>query len=209
MRAGTLYPKPNPYFMLPNRTVFFRGLLLVLLAWTTTAHAQVTTSAISGKVTSDKGEDLIGVTVVATNVPTGTKRGTGTELDGRFSIPNLAPGGPYSVTVTYVGYKEQTIGGVFLTLGNTTRLNVVLVTEAQQLNEVVVVGNTEATKTGAGTNVEAANRLGLCSHRGDQYGRCQERAAELHVISPHSCSAVHAAGGGGSELDPRLSVKAQ
>ena len=142
--------------MLPNRTVFFRGLLLVLLAWTTTARAQVTTSAISGKVTSDKGEDLIGVTVVATNVPTGTKRGTGTELDGRFNIPNLAPGGPYSVTVSYVGYKEQTIGGVFLSLGNTTRLNVVLVTETQQLNEVVVVGNTEATKTGAGTNVGRA-----------------------------------------------------
>ncbi|MFD1467303.1 carboxypeptidase regulatory-like domain-containing protein [Hymenobacter caeli] len=143
--------------MLPNRTVFFRGLLLVLLAWTTTiARAQVTTSALSGKVTSDKGEDLIGVTVVATNVGTGTKRGTGTELDGRFNIPNLAPGGPYSVTVTYVGYKDQTVGGVFLTLGNTTRLNVVLVTEAQQLNEVVVVGNTEATKTGAGTNVGRA-----------------------------------------------------
>ena len=157
MRAGTLRPKQNLYFMLPKLTVCFRGLLLVLLAWTTTAHAQVTTSALSGKVTSDKGEDLIGVTVVAINGPTGTKRGTGTELDGRFSIPNLAPGGPYNVTVTYVGYKEQTVGGVFLTLGNTTRLNVVLVTEAQQLNEVVVVGNTEATKTGAGTNVNRAS----------------------------------------------------
>ncbi len=139
------------------RTVFSRSwLLLVLLAWATTARAQVTTSALSGKVTSDKGEDLIGVTVVATNVPTGTKRGTASEADGRFSIPNLAPGGPYSVTVTYVGYKEQTIGGVFLTLGNTTRLNLVLAAEAQQLNEVVVVGNTQATKTGAGTNVSRA-----------------------------------------------------
>jgi hypothetical protein len=121
------------------------------------ATAQVTTSALSGKVTSDKGEELIGVTVVATNVPTGTKRGTGTEPDGRFTIPNLAPGGPYSVTVTYVGFKEQTVTGVFLTLGNTTRLNFVLAAETQQLNEVVVVGNTQATKTGAGTNVGAAS----------------------------------------------------
>ncbi|MBO2012865.1 TonB-dependent receptor [Hymenobacter negativus] len=120
------------------------------------AVAQVTTSAISGKVTSDKGEELIGVTVVATNVPTGVKRGTGTEPDGRFTIPNLAPGGPYSVTVTYVGYKEQTVTNVFLTLGNTTRLNFVLAAEAQALNEVVVVGNTQATKTGAGTNVSGA-----------------------------------------------------
>ncbi|AWM33721.1 TonB-dependent receptor [Hymenobacter nivis] len=165
--------------MLPNRTVFFRGLLLVLLAWTTTARAQVTTSAISGKVTSDKGEDLIGVTVVATNVPTGTKRGTGTEPDGRFSIPNLAPGGPYSVTVTYVGYKEQTIGGVFLTLGNTTRLNVVLVTEAQQLNEVVVVGNTEVTKTGAGTNVgrAAIQQLPTISRSIQDFTRLDPRAS--------------------------------
>ncbi|RYE90282.1 MAG: hypothetical protein EOO37_03340, partial [Cytophagaceae bacterium] len=52
------------------------------------ASAQVTTSSLSGKVVSDKNEELIGVTVVATNVPTGTKRGTGTETDGRFSIPN-------------------------------------------------------------------------------------------------------------------------
>ena len=121
------------------------------------AVAQVTTSAISGKVTSDKGEELIGVTVVATNVPTGVKRGTGTEPDGRFTIPNLAPGGPYSVTVTYVGYKEQTVTNVFLTLGNTTRLNFVLAAESQALNEVVVVGNTQATKTGAGTNVSGAS----------------------------------------------------
>jgi hypothetical protein len=121
------------------------------------AVSQVTTSAISGKVTSDKGEELIGVTVVATSVPTGVKRGTGTEPDGRFTIPNLAPGGPYSVTVTYVGYKEQTVTNVFLTLGNTTRLNFVLAAEAQALNEVVVVGNTQATKTGAGTNVSGAS----------------------------------------------------
>ena len=97
------------------------------------ATAQVTTSALSGKVTSDKGEELIGVTVVATNLPTGTKRGTGTEPDGRFTIPNLAPGGPYEVTVTYVGFKEQKVSNVFLTLGNTARLNFVLAAEAQQL----------------------------------------------------------------------------
>jgi hypothetical protein len=138
------------------RHTFTQLFFLVLLGCSQLATAQVTTSSLSGKVTSDKGEDLIGVTVVATNLPTGTKRGTGTEPDGRFTIPNLAPGGPYSVTVTYVGFKEQKVDNVFLTLGNTTRLNFVLVTESQQLNEVVVTGNTQATKTGAGTNVGSA-----------------------------------------------------
>jgi hypothetical protein len=135
----------------PRLVALFFLLLLAKLA-----AAQVTTSSLSGKVISDKNEELIGVTVVATNVPTGTKRGTATETDGRFSIPNLAPGGPYTVTVTYVGYKEQTVNNVFLTLGNTTRLNFTMAAEAQALNEVVITGNTQATKTGAGTNVGTA-----------------------------------------------------
>ena len=162
MRAGGAFqaqnfaPVINALIFMSIRHIFTQLFFLLLLACSQVATAQVTTSALSGKVTSDKGEELIGVTVVATNVPTGTKRGTGTEPDGRFTIPNLAPGGPYSVTVTYVGFKEQTVDNVFLTLGNTTRLNFVLAAEAQALNEVVVVGNTQATKTGAGTNVGAA-----------------------------------------------------
>ncbi|RYY08484.1 MAG: TonB-dependent receptor, partial [Cytophagaceae bacterium] len=140
----------------PGQNATRLAFLFLLLLLARLASAQVTTSAISGKVVSDKNEELIGVTVVATNVPTGTKRGTGTEPDGRFSIPNLSPGGPYTVTVTYVGYKEQTVNNIYLTLGNTTRLNFTLAAEAQQLNEVVITGTTQATKTGAGTNVDRA-----------------------------------------------------
>ena len=141
------------------------------------ASAQVTSSALAGKVTSDKGEELIGVTVVALHQPTGTKRGTATELDGGFNIPNLAPGGPYEVTVSYVGFKAQTIGGVYLTLGNTTRLNVNLAAESQTLNEVVVVGNTEATKTGAGTTVgrEAIQQLPTISRSIQDFTRLDPR----------------------------------
>ncbi|RYY21599.1 MAG: TonB-dependent receptor [Cytophagaceae bacterium] len=151
--------------------------LFFLLLLTHVALAQVTTSSISGKVISDKNEELIGVTVVATNVPTGTKRGTGTEADGRFSIPNLAPGGPYTVTVTYVGFKEQTVSGVYLTLGNTTRLNFTLAAEAQALNEVVITGNTQATKTGAGTNVgkEAIQQLPTISRSIQDFTRLDPR----------------------------------
>jgi hypothetical protein len=151
--------------------------LFFLLLLARLGAAQVTTSSISGKVISDKNEELIGVTVVATNVPTGTKRGTATEMDGRFSIPNLAPGGPYTVTVTYVGYKEQTVNNVFLTLGNTTRLNFTLAAEAQALNEVVITGNTQATKTGAGTNVgkESIQQLPTISRSIQDFTRLDPR----------------------------------
>ena len=159
------------------RNFFTLVLFFGLLAGWQRAAAQVTTSALSGKVTSDKGEELIGVTVVATHVPTGTRRGTGTEPDGGFNIPNLAPGGPYVVTVTYVGFKEQKVSDVFLTLGNTTRLNFVLAAEAQALNEVVVVGNTEATKTGAGTTVgrEAIQQLPTISRSIQDFTRLDPR----------------------------------
>ncbi|GAA4508355.1 carboxypeptidase regulatory-like domain-containing protein [Hymenobacter ginsengisoli] len=160
-----------------NRTALRLAILFFLLLLGRLASAQVTTSALGGKIISDKNEDLIGVTVVATHVPTGSKRGTATEPDGRFTIPNLAPGGPYTVTVTYVGYKEQTINNVFLTLGNTTRLNFVLAAEAQALNEVVVVGNTQATKTGAGTNVgrEALQQLPTISRSIQDFTRLDPR----------------------------------
>jgi hypothetical protein len=160
-----------------GRTATRLAALFFFLLLTRLASAQVTTSSISGKVISDKNEELIGVTVVATNVPTGTKRGTGTEADGRFSIPNLAPGGPYTVTVTYVGFKEQTVSGVYLTLGNTTRLNFTLAAEAQQLNEVVITGNTQATKTGAGTNVgkEAIQQLPTISRSIQDFTRLDPR----------------------------------
>jgi len=162
---------------MPIRNFFTFLVFLVLLVGARVASAQVTTSALAGKVVSDKGEELIGVTVVATHVPTGTKRGTATEADGGFNIPNLAPGGPYLVVVTYVGYKTQSIADVFLTLGNTTRLNLTLAPEAQALNEVVVVGNTEATKTGAGTTVgrEAIQQLPTISRSIQDFTRLDPR----------------------------------
>ncbi len=150
---------------------------LVVLAGAQRATAQVTTASLMGKVTSDKAEDLIGVTVQVLHVPTGIKRGTATDVDGRFNIPNLAAGGPYTVQVSYVGYKAQSIGDVFLTLGNSTRLNVTLATETQELNEVVVLGNTQAAKTGAGTTVgrEAIQQLPTISRSIQDFTRLDPR----------------------------------
>ncbi len=163
---------------LTNRPAALRLAFLFLLLFAgRLVSAQVTTSAVSGKVVSDKGEDLIGVTVVATNVPTGTKRGTATDAEGRFTIPNLAPGGPYEIMVTYVGYKPQTTTNVSLALGTTTRLNFALAAEAQALNEVVVVGTAGATKTGAGTNVgrEALQQLPTISRSIQDFTRLDPR----------------------------------
>jgi hypothetical protein len=79
------------------------GLLLPALAF-----AQgITTAALNGTVADNKGQALIGVNVVATHTPSGSIFGAVSRGDGRFNIPGVRVGGPYTVTATHVGYKTQ------------------------------------------------------------------------------------------------------
>ena len=65
----------------------------------------VTSANIAGLITDKSGEPLIGATVIAIHEPSGSQYGTATREDGRFNIPNVRIGGPYSITVSYVGYN--------------------------------------------------------------------------------------------------------
>lgn len=122
-----------------------------------TVTAQVTTSNMSGTVVDDQNEALLGANIVAVHTPTGTKYGAITNEDGLFKMLNMRVGGPYTVTITYVGFKEQLVEDVFLTLGKTFTLDIVLLTENQALDEVVVISDRGGTfgsdRTGAETSV--------------------------------------------------------
>ncbi len=102
--------------------------------------AQVTTSSLSGIVTDSKGEALIGATVVAIHTPSGTTYGAATRVDGRYVIPGMRIGGPYTVKVSFVGYKEQETQDVYLSLGVSANINAKLEDESTQLNEIVISG---------------------------------------------------------------------
>src|SRR6202451_213212 len=78
--------------------------------------AQETTSQIFGTVTEGK-TGLGGATVVALHIPTGTKYSTTTRKDGRFNLAGLHIGGPYSLSITYVGYKTEKQENITLVLG--------------------------------------------------------------------------------------------
>ena len=101
------------------------------------AHAQETTSEIQGIVLDGK-QSIPGATVLAVHQPTGTKYGTTTRLDGRYNLPNLKIGGPYVVTVSFVGFKTETQSDITLLLGQTHKANFTLVEAVTSLNEVVV-----------------------------------------------------------------------
>ena len=86
---------------------FLTVAFFVMLA--TVMQAQVTTSSMSGRVTDVEGA-VIGATVVATHVPTGTVYGASTRTDGSFNLANMRVGGPYVVKISYIGYHTETFG---------------------------------------------------------------------------------------------------
>jgi hypothetical protein len=112
-------------------------LLMVVTLLSFGAHAQETTSEIQGIVLDGK-QSIPGATVIAVHQPTGTKYGTTTRLDGRYNLPNLKIGGPYVVTVSFVGFKTETQSDITLLLGQTHKANFTLVEAVTSLNEVVV-----------------------------------------------------------------------
>ena len=123
-----------------------------------TAMAQITTSGISGKVTAN-GEDIIGATIKAVHQPSGTVYRAVTNMDGRYSIQGMRPGGPYVLEVSYVGYKTKEVKNFNLSLGQNTILNESLSENAEMLQDVVVTAdrnnNMRTDRAGATTSINA------------------------------------------------------
>jgi len=131
-----------------------RLLLFLIVAFISfSVNAQVTTSSITGFVKSDTGSPLDGATVTAVHQPSGTKYQTITKKDGNFTIPNTRVGGPYTITVGYVGYTTQTIDNVSLNLGEPFSTDITLTTSTTVLQEVTIAGGRSSAnaKTGAST----------------------------------------------------------
>jgi len=117
-------------------------------------HAQVTTSSITGFVKSDNGTPLEGATVTAIHQPSGTKYITITKKDGNFTLPNTRVGGPYQLTVAFVGYSPQTINNITLNLGEPFVADVTLSTKTDVLSEITISAASSSAarlKTGAST----------------------------------------------------------
>jgi hypothetical protein len=133
-------------------------LLVVMFTLSFAAKAQETTSEIQGIVLEGKLA-VPGATVVAIHQPTGTKYGTTTRLDGRYNLPNLKIGGPYVVTVSFVGLKTSTQDGITLLLGQTHKANFAMVEQVTSLNEVVVTsGQSKVFNSSRNGSQEIINR---------------------------------------------------
>ena len=107
-----------------QKRLFF--LVTAVLMSISSVFAQVTTSSMSGKVTigSATGEEVIGATVQAVHEPSGTRYAAVTNVDGRFAINGMRTGGPYVVTVSYIGFQTKTLRGITLQLAENYDLQV-------------------------------------------------------------------------------------
>lgn len=117
----------------------------------------VTTSEMSGNVSDTDGASLEGANIIATHEPSGIAYGTTSRSGGVFNIPNMRVGGPYTVTVSYIGYKTTTESNITLSLGSSARLNFSLQQEAIELAGVEVIGEQDdvmnSSRTGAATYI--------------------------------------------------------
>ncbi len=124
----------------------------------TTLFSQVTTSTISGIVSDKTGEPLIGATVIATHIPTNTRYGTATNASGRYTLPSVRVGGPYSVSVSYTGYESLTQEGIYASLGTAANVDFQVQESGAVLDEVTITANRNdifsSDRTGAATTFD-------------------------------------------------------
>ena len=116
-------------------------LFLASCMMTIFSFAQITTSTISGVVVNEKKEVLVGASVIATHVPTGTTYKTVTNKTGSFVFPAVRVGGPFTVAASFVGYKNDQVTDLSTNLGIATNVDLVLYAAGSTLKEVVVAGS--------------------------------------------------------------------
>lgn len=135
---------------------FVRALFMpaaFLLGMTTIAFGQgVTTAAVNGKILDRAGQSIENVVVTAVHTPSGSRYQTLSRADGRYNIPGLRVGGPYTISAEFIGYATESVDGVRLSLGENRRIQFTMLEEALQLEGIEVVAERGA--------IMSSNRMG-------------------------------------------------
>ncbi len=129
------------------------------------AFAQVTTSALNGKVSDKAGAPVAGAAVIAVHTPSGTTYYAVANSEGRFTINGMRTGGPYSIEVTCLGYQTVTYTDITLQLADSYQLNAELAEDSEMLSEAIVI-STAASKfanenSGVATNISNSQMTAL------------------------------------------------
>jgi hypothetical protein len=155
--------------------------LFVLLLFIPTVYSQVTTATLSGIVRDPKGTPLSSASVTIVFADAGFKQTLATNSDGRFTVPNLRVGGPYTITVSYVNFQSSVTDNVFLELGPNNTIEIQLHEKAAELEKITVTGRSavDTKKTGASQNITGRiiRALPTISRSADDYLRLTPSAS--------------------------------
>ena len=133
-------------------------LILFISVFTTfAAFAQVTTSSITGTIKDTKGATLPGATITATHTPSGSVYSTISGENGKFTIPNMRVGGPYTIKISFIGFESRVFNDINLSLGDPLKMEIKLEDAAHALAAVNVTSTKNAVispeRTGSSTRV--------------------------------------------------------
>ena len=183
-----------------QKRLFF--LVVTLLTVSLTALAQVTTSGISGKVTAND-EEVIGATIVAKHLPSGTVYRAVTNVNGRYTMTGMRAGGPYEVEVSYIGYQTKKFTDMRLLLGQNTVLDVWMKEDSQMLKEIQVFSaaggsNMRTDRSGAVTSMNLEQIAAIPT-----IGRSM---TDIMKMTPQSSSSSGLAIGGGNYRQSSVTI---
>jgi carboxypeptidase family protein len=162
-----------------RRIVFAAGVSVLLATGAPRAlDAQgVATAAISGIVTDDSGRTVETANIIVVNRATGFRWTSLSRHDGRYTVDGLEVGGPYSVTISRIGFRPQVRNDLTLTLGQTLRVDVVLQAASITLAAVTVLVEVDPTfspsRTGVGSIVSDSSLRRLPTVNRDVYAFVQ------------------------------------
>ncbi len=118
--------------------------LLASLLAMSSAFAQNTSAALSGRITDAAGNAVAGASVEIVHVPSNTVRTVVTDAAGNYSAQGLRVGGPFKISVSKSGMGGAEKSDVYLQLAQEATINLALGQATTELSSVQVTGNATA-----------------------------------------------------------------
>ncbi|HTE53260.1 MAG TPA: TonB-dependent receptor [Kofleriaceae bacterium] len=126
---------------------FSVGILLaiaVVVGGSRAAHAQVNTAGLRGSVSGEDGGKMELAEVKLVHEPTQNTKTAYTNSSGEFAFTGLRVGGPYSVTITFSGFRPVGYTNIFLDAGKVERLSATLHVAEE---EVIIINANDTPRT--------------------------------------------------------------
>ncbi|MDX1396058.1 MAG: carboxypeptidase-like regulatory domain-containing protein, partial [Gemmatimonadota bacterium] len=140
----------------------------------------VTTGAIVGMVTGDDGRPLAGAQVIVIDNRTGAQSGTLTNDGGRYRVPALQPGGPYTIRIQLIGYRPEARENIRVTLTGAEAINFTLQTSAVAVDELTVSVTSDPVFSAAKTGQETI----VPGEEIESFPTIQRQITSLAALSP-------------------------